>query len=234
MVFGISTIFFLEFLARYTWLQEVVNIGMILRIIGVLMVASAGIWVFFQRNLGRILGYAMVIEVGYSLLSISLSNAQLHYAMLAPRMLAISLWGLALSMIRKRFPDLRFSTVKGVAQQFPVVGMSILISQFSIAGLPLLAGFPNLLELWQSLSQDSVSFALWALLGSSGLAFNGMRSFAVFVMDQDQVIEDRRISILSQAFLIVGILGLVLMGIFPQWVYPFFSGLSGTVGFSIP
>jgi NADH-quinone oxidoreductase subunit N len=234
MSFGITTIFFLEFLSRYPWLPGLVDVSTILRFVGILLVASGGTWAVFQRHLGRILGYAMVIEMGYALLSISVSDGDLYYAMLAPRMLALAVWGLGLSVLRTHSTDLRFKAIQGIARQFPVAGAGILLAQFSLAGLPLLAGFPILLALWQKLSLESVSSAVWPFLGSVGLVAGGLRSLAVLVMGPEDLPWSGKLSLISQILLVIGTLGLLILGLFPQWFYPFFSDLAGSFGFILP
>ena len=234
MSFGINTIFFLEFLTRIPWLPGFVDISNVLRFVGTLLVASGGVWAVFQKHLGRILGYAIVIEVGYALLSISIADGGLYSAMLAPRLLALAIWGMGLSVMRSYSPDLRFRAVQGIARQYPVAGAGILLAQFSLSGLPLLAGFPILLELWQKLSLVSVSAAVWTFLGSSGLAAAGLRSFAVLMMGPENLPWNGKQSISSQIFLVIGILGLLTLGLFPQWFSPFFSELAGSFGFTVP
>jgi formate hydrogenlyase subunit 3/multisubunit Na+/H+ antiporter MnhD subunit len=229
--FGISTVFFLEFMIRYPLLQDVINLDEILRFVGVLMVGTGGAWAAFQRDLGRIFGYAMVIEIGYALISIGISSGDLHYAMLAPRMLALAVWGLGLSIINRFSADLRFSTVQGKARQFQIAAAGVLLAQFSISGLPILAGFPALLETWQQLSLISTFSAIWAFLGSAGLLASGLRTFAVLTMGAEESTFEEKQSTSSQIFLGFGIIGLFLMGLFPHWFYFVFSELVGSFPF---
>ena len=70
MIFGGYTLFLISILNTYSWLFENTDIHATIRFIGVIMVATGGGWAAFQRDLGRLLGYAVVIEVGYALLSI--------------------------------------------------------------------------------------------------------------------------------------------------------------------
>ena len=62
MTFGAYTLYFLSFLETYSWLLGVIDVFAIIRFVGVLMVATGGAWAAFQRNLGRLFGYAVVID----------------------------------------------------------------------------------------------------------------------------------------------------------------------------
>ncbi len=119
--------------------------------LGALMIFTGGLWAAFQRDLGRLLGYAVIIEIGYSLLAISLvNNLSLYSTMLIPRIVAFGVWGLALSLILEQTDDLRFRSVQGLGRRRPIVIASVLVAHFSIAGFPMLASFPFLMALWNS------------------------------------------------------------------------------------
>ena len=231
MLFGAYNLFFLSFLARFPWLLVGIQLLDVLRVAGVLMIATGGAWVVFQRNLGRILGYAVVIQVGHSLLSIGLRDWELHYAMLVPRLLSMAVWGLGLAVIKEHTGNLNFKTVQGMARKFPAASAAILFSHFSLAGLPLLAGFPVVLALWTRLVSVSVPLAVWCFLGSIGLIAAGFRTLAVLVMGP-AVLPWEKTETLSQRFyLLVGVVSLFVVGMLPQWIYPWFASLTGGLGF---
>lgn len=234
MVFGSYTLYFLSFLGQNQWLLEATSILAIIRFAGVLMVATGGAWAAFQRNLGRLLGYAVVIEVGLSLITIGIPNGDLHYAMLVPRILALSVWGLGLSMLQPHAENFQFRSVQGIARQFPVASSAVLLAHFSLAGLPLLAGFPVLSSLWVQLAAISVPNVVWCFLGSVGLMVGGFRSLSVMVMGPEVLPVGEREGLIQWIFLMIGIFGLFLFGFFPQWIYPLFSDLVGSLGFFSP
>ncbi len=212
--------FLMRFIGLYPWLLDLE----IIQFLGLLMVITGGLWAAFQRDLGRMLGYAVIIEIGQSILAVSQHDGlDIYAAMFLPRLLGITVWALALSLIRRQVDDLSFRSVQGIGRRFPLLVIGVLAAHFSMAGFPLLAGFPSLFLLWETLAQTSAIISLLALLGSFGLVVGGLRSLAAFVMGQKELPSiDFSYSRISQVYLFLGVFAIILVGLFPQWFSPFF------------
>ena len=63
----------LNFLDSYAFLRNSTLLFQGLQLAGTIMVATAGIWAAFQRDLSRLFGYAVILETGFSLLALSSS-----------------------------------------------------------------------------------------------------------------------------------------------------------------
>jgi NADH-quinone oxidoreductase subunit N len=219
------TLLALGFLDRYSWVRNSESTLNMIRLSGAMMVFVGGVWSAFQRHLGRILGYACMMEIGISLLAITVDGGlPLFFSMLLPRMLAIGVWSLALSAIynKKLAPaadGLRFRTVQGLARQFPIVSASLVLGCFSVAGMPLLAGFPAHFSLWEKLAAHSLIAAIFTLLGTVGLMVSAIRMLAVLTMGKEEgwnIHESRGILL----FLSIGMVLLFLVGLYPNWFFP--------------
>jgi NADH-quinone oxidoreductase subunit N len=222
----------LGFLDRFTWLRNSLSVINLLQLSGAMMVFIGGIWSGFQRHLGRILGYACMMEIGNSILAITVNDGvSLFFTLLLPHALAIGVWAFALSSIYNAGGEassqaLQFPAVQGVARQLPVACASLILGCFSVAGLPLLAGFPVHLSLWSSLAYVSPVVAIFTLLGSIGLFISGIRMMAVLTMGVNETgwsVHESRGVIL---FLGLGMILLFLVGLFPQWFYPPLTSVS--------
>ena len=214
----------LNFLDNYAWLRAYPLLPVGLQLCGALMVVTGGIWAAFQKRLPRLFGYAVIIESGFALLAISLQTQvgfEVFAASLFPRMLALALWALATSIFEEQGISPDFDGIRGQFRRYPLVSSGLVLAYFSLAGLPLLGGFPTRLVILENLAQKSMPVMLWVLLGNVGFLLSGLRMLAMLVSGNQEnwKVNEKW----PQAVLIVvGAAGLFLIGVFPRF---FLSGL---------
>lgn len=224
----ITIIFGAGFLDRYSWLRSSPQIVIALRSAGLLMVVTGGLWAAFQHHLGRIMAYGSIAETGFSLLALSLDpklGIPILFLLIPARALGLAVWSLSLSVIKENVETMRFAAAQGMLRITPLAGAGMVIAALSTSAFPLLAGFPARLALWESLARVSISGALWMGIGIIGLLTSVFRSLAVISMAEEYTTWELRESP-TQVFMIgVGVIGLFILGLFPQTVQYFLSNL---------
>lgn len=222
----------LKLLDTYRWLAESAFFSNGLLLAGAAMVLLGALFVFGQQNLGRSVGYVLLIEFGAILLAVALgSRAGIEAALatIAMRGVGLWLWAMGLDQLRRaaraQAPegggDDTFAALRGLGWRYPFAVTAVAVGMLSLVGLPLMAGFPARWALLRLLAEQTPALA--------ALLFGAMTSVGVVVMrglaamttprSPDEVIEPRE----SRPAMVVYSLGLVavlLLGAFPQWVLP--------------
>ena len=225
MVFG------LNFLGSYAWLRNLPGFFQAIQLAGVLMVATGGVMTAFQRHLGRIVGFASLTLTGFFLLAISLNNPggiQVFNTQFLPVGISLWVWVFALSILKQKQGTLDFKDCSGQLWELPFVSTAILLAHFTLAGLPVLAGFPLRQALFSHLADVSILAAAWAFIGNIGFLIAGFRSLAMLVSQNERIREKTIKEKTGEViFLTSGILALLAIGWFPQVFLPWLLNLTG-------
>jgi NADH-quinone oxidoreductase subunit N len=216
-------IFALGFLDRYTWLRTSPQFSSTIQISGIVMVASGGLLASQQKHIGRIMGYAAITETGLIILAMGIKSPEVvntTFLLLIPRGLELAIWALALSIIKRKAYSLRFKEIQGMARSYPIAVTALILAHLSMTGFPLVAGFPSRLALWQELATQSLVTSFWVFVGLMGLLVSALRTLAVFVMAEENKVWEWKESWVQTAMLGLGVIGLFILGIFPQILQP--------------
>jgi formate hydrogenlyase subunit 3/multisubunit Na+/H+ antiporter MnhD subunit len=215
-------IFSLNFLERYTFLRTLQNLEEILSLVGAILIFIGGVWTAVQNNPKRVFGYTVLVEAGYSLLSLSLfSQGGLEWLLMLLPARALGYWllGYSMSLIEEYNGSLELKTLQGFARRYPFLSVGLLLAQLSIAGLPLLAAFPTKFSILRAATEISTSNGIWIYLGSFGLFFFTFRLMVAFIkQSSSDEIQSWNISENMKEYLpiLLIMLVLVILGIFPN------------------
>ena len=222
---------FSEFLSSYAWIRDSALLSTALNLSGLLLIVISGIWVAFQDDLGRMFGYAVILENGFTFLALRIENGGDLTALVFvffTRLLGFAVWGLGSSVLHKYDIGFSFESLKGIMRRHPVPAIAILVAYFSLSGLPLLAGFPSRLFLIQSMGTEyGVREGLWILVGQMGFIIGGLRLFSIMLREGDAQTSRRSLAWFENLMLGVGIMVLLFVGIVPA---PFYQGLVNFLG----
>jgi NADH:ubiquinone oxidoreductase subunit 2 (subunit N) len=163
----------------------------------------------------------IISEIGRSLLAISLFRLgfPIYFAMVMIQTIALGGWSSALVNMQMGLPDLEIHSATGAARQWPLITSGLIVSYFSLAGLPLLAGYPIYLALGNGLNPYPIWINSTLVLSSLGLIIGGLRGFSVLVEDSGEEavlnLGDRFDKVLVIALNLL----LLFLGLFPRVIF---------------
>lgn len=226
-------IFFLEFFNTYSWLREQTQLFVVVQIIGIVMVVLGGLFAAFQKSLTRILGYAVMVEIGFSLLALSVHQLigwESYIYIMIPRLIAIAICALAISVWKNQKINLEIDSLDGHFLNNPFATIGFIVGWFTFSGLPLLPGFATKLPILIGLSSSSINSIVFVSIGLFGLFIAGFRFLASVFSELEFKEIDLEEPLVQKLFFSIGVLFLIGMGLFPSFfLNPFISLLSAFV-----
>jgi NADH:ubiquinone oxidoreductase subunit 2 (subunit N) len=224
----VALFFGLGFLDHFSWLRDSPALNNVLTTVGLLMVVSGGILAAFQQHLGRIFGFAVIMETGFSILAINLGRTvglNIFFMLLVPRILCLVVWALSLNILKEQKPTLFLSDIKGLARSSPFATSGLVLANLALAGMPLLAGFPPHQAIWEELASASFPTVIWAIIGTLGLVFSTIRVMLSVSAASEGAQWKSQETGAQRVILSIGFLALLMLGLFPQWALPLWTKL---------
>ena len=221
---NLGTVWFLllAYLESYTWLSQQASFAAIFTIVGLLMMVIGGMLAASQHGLGRMIGYATLVDNGalfVALGSRQVAGLSLTIVMLMARPVALALMTLGLDGLRRfgRGSD-HLENLASAAWVAPWRTLAFVIGGVALAGFPLSLGFYARWGLYRLLAQANLFQAVLGLLGSAGVMMGLINAVRAFLVPPSEgtarlgIAEDRVVLLL-----IVVLIGATLgLGLFPQ------------------
>jgi formate hydrogenlyase subunit 3/multisubunit Na+/H+ antiporter MnhD subunit len=216
---NVIVVFGLSFLDGYAWLRGSPDIIGGMRVLGLVMVFTAGLWSALERSLMRMLGHAVVAESGLMMLATSMAalyGTDMIFAFFVPRGLGMALWALSLAVIRRGGAENRLGALRQVGRTHPWAGAGLVLAGLSVAGFPLLAGFPARVDVWSGLAKVSTPSALWFLAGLTGLMIGAVRQLTQLLAARGDELPIPAETTIQRGMLGLAMLALVVLGLYPR------------------
>lgn len=196
----------------------------ILRLAGVLMTVVGGGLAFAQNDFGRLMGYAVLADVGVSLVAFGTGTAAgLSAALIVVivRTFGLGLMSMGLASARQQLPDDRFETLAGLAWRLPWAATVLIIGGFTLAGVPPFAGFTGRWAVLQQVAHTDFAVAIALLSSTIGVATGTLRGLQAVLRPAEPDGEVRPIESPITIGLLIGALILsVVIGLFPDLISP--------------
>jgi formate hydrogenlyase subunit 3/multisubunit Na+/H+ antiporter MnhD subunit len=223
-------VYLISFFDRYAWLRGMPAIDQSLQILGVAMIAVAGLLTAIQSDLRRVFSYLFMSETGYALLTLGLIRQgalPLIALSMVPRAALYWLWGYTHSVARDHagIKTGVLQAFEGLLHTHPFLSLAWFISLLGISGMPLLAYFPVKRLVWLQISSLSVALKIGMVIGVGGVALFSLRFLKVLIMPVEQDPPYNPETLRLKITLVVLLLILLLMGIFPHFFLNHFQNL---------
>lgn len=223
---NLGTVWFmlLAYLESYYWLSEQTFFGPLFTVMGLLMMVLGGILAASQRHLGRIVGYATLVDNGAMFVALgtrSISGLALTILILLARPIALGLMTLGLDGLRRIGKgDDQLSVLAGAAWIAPWRTLAFVAGGIGLAGFPVSLGFVARWGLYRMVTLANPTQALLALSGGAGVMLGlitAIRDLLARGTREDARLNSEYIEDPVALFLIIVlIITSLILGIFPQ------------------
>ena len=221
----VALLVIVDFTSSITWIRESSLFGTIFLVIGFIMLIASAIWCLYEKKIERIFAYLVLLGTSSLLIMIGLQTSltlQAFYLSLIPRLISLLLIVLCLSIIQSE--ENFVSDISGSFRKFPFASAGLLFGISSIIGLPPLGEFPFRLIQFNSLGSSSIVKPIWVIIGFIGFLFPLFRLIVKIFQSNVPLFQIRETW--KQILLVsIGILLLLLIGIFPGGLQLIFSNL---------
>ncbi|MGB9669254.1 MAG: hypothetical protein ACPL0B_02600, partial [Anaerolineales bacterium] len=199
-----------------------------LRISGFLMTLVGGLEAAFAHHAGKLLGFTVMVVIGFIQLSSSLAFVSndmpqllaIIFPLLTMSMICLGVLGLAMSLLFNQTQDLNFPSLAGIGGLFPFSALASFIGFLSLAGFPITMGFPIYLIVWQNLFNNFPLGGLSAIVGSLGILSGSVRLLAVLMRSESNLRPLNGENINQRMLIGLGVIIILLGGILPQIFFP--------------
>ena len=172
---NLGTVWFmlLAYLESYSWLSDQALFGPLFTTMGILMMVLGGALVASQQHLGRIVGYATMVDNGAMFVALGTGQTTglaLTILILIARPIALGLMTLGLDGLRRygRGDD-SLTALAGAAWIAPWRTLAFVAGGIALAGFPVSLGFVARWGLYRVVTLRNPTLAILALSGGSGV-----------------------------------------------------------------
>lgn len=177
-----------------------------------------------QTNIKRMLGYSTIshmgfVTLGFVVLSVDGLTSTLFYV-ITYSITALATFGILLALSKDGFECENLDDLKGLGTSHPVYAFLIMLTMFSMAGIPPLVGFYAKFKILAALVNIGLTpVAIFAVVMSLIGAFYYIRVVKVMYFDEKvKDIEISNICIGTKVVLFINTILLLIIGVFPTYL----------------
>ncbi len=197
----------------------------VLRLIGLITALVGGVLAFAQRDFGRIMGYAVLADIGVALVAFGTrTTAGISAALFVVflRTFGLGLMSMGLALARTEAPNDAFVSMTSLAWRRPWAAVGLVVGAFSLAGVPPLAGFAGRWGALQQAAGNDLGASLALVLSSIGVVAGMLRGLQYILRPIDNPnVQPARESTLTIMLMVGALILCVIFGLFPDLLSPF-------------
>jgi NADH-quinone oxidoreductase subunit N len=195
-----------------------------LMVVAGLTIVVGNLSAFPQKRVKRMLAFSSISNAGYMLIGLTAFNGSsdssiLYYA-LAYSIATIIAFIVMMYVVEQRGND-DFGAFNGVGRTNPILGFALALSMLSLAGIPPLAGFIAKYYIFRTaLESNHFWIVMLAIINSLiGVYYYFNLMVSVFKKEEDHsILPSIKLARMSQIGLVAGILLLLGIGLFPDFI----------------
>lgn len=225
----------MKYLNGFAWLRGYGTVFQALRIFGLIMIVIGSVWFSLQKKLRKAIGYLILVSSGLIIISISLNTSNgyifsTYFMLLRVICFFVISWTL---LFMEQVTGIFFvESLKGLFSKAPLLAISFFIPLFSLIGMPFTLGFPVIQSLFSEFSVYIPRLNSFLFLSQIILSVTLLRWVFISIEIDDNNIS-KNLGLPMNIFLILCIFGLILLALFPNFVYPYIGEFVNNLQFLI-
>jgi hydrogenase-4 component F len=242
LVIAIGPFVFLRTVTMFAPLYS--SIVTLVAILGCVSVVVGILLALVQDDLKRLLAYSSVSQIGYIFVAVSLGTYLGTYGGLfhiVTHLLAKSLLFFCSGAIIYRLGIRRISDLAGLGRKMPVTAVCFFIAALSMGGLPPLAGFMSKYSIVFALAKQRMWWAMIVLAAAGTLTLAALvwAAYRMFWRQESAKVaalaaNGREMPLAMSATMVVLATLIVIVGVFPMWLYPVLDGAARSIMALLP
>ncbi len=206
----------------------------VLIVIALLSIAIGNVVAIVQTNIKRLLAYSSIAHIGYMLLGLACGttrgDAAAYFYMITYALTSLGAFGMITLLSKSGFEANELSDFSGLSARNPWFAFMMLLTMFSLAGIPPLVGFIAKVGVLEALIKvHSVWLAVVAIIFSIIGAYYYIRVVKVMYFEDAKPTEMQVVHPSNQLTAAASVNGLLLLllGIFPSQLFILCHGVFG-------
>ena len=226
----------MKYINGFAWLRGFTTVFQALQLFGMIMIVIGSIWFSLQKTLRKAISYLFLVSSGFMVLAISFNTSNGYifssYFMFL-RVISFFLLSVILMMLEKNSENYSVNPISGLLFKSPLIALGFFIPLFSLIGMPWTLGFPVMQSIFSEFSTYMPQQIIFLILSQIIVSITIIRWVFISIKKVDDYNTSVNPGVPVTIFLIVYISGLIILGIFPNLVYPHISDIVNDLQFLV-